>query len=193
MIRAAWKPIALSLALALSGPALARDSSTTVPYPVLGRTAQEVYGFIKQHAPRAAKNATFAFTLIATKTDKREAGAGSSCRYSRFRTSAIYALYLPRHTKPATLPAPTRARWAAFADYLKRHEEGHRALWRSCFADYDAQSLQLRASDCAALDAARETLFTQIKKACVRQDEAYDASFRKDVLKQPFVKEALGK
>jgi hypothetical protein len=27
----------------------------------------------------------------------------------------------------------------------------------------------------------------------VRKDEAYDASFRKDVLEQPFVKEALGR
>jgi predicted secreted Zn-dependent protease len=187
------RAVVLAWALAVPGMAVAKDSSKIVAYPVLGATAEEVYAFIKRHAPRAAPNATFAFTLIATKTEKREADEGASCRYNRFSTSAVYAFYLPRHAKPETLPPPAREMWAAFARYLRGHEEGHRAIWRSCLAEYDAKSLQLSGADCKGLDAAREKLFTRIKRTCVRQDEAYDASFRKDVVKQPFVKEALGR
>jgi predicted secreted Zn-dependent protease len=184
---------AFAAVLVMSGTALAGETSRTVPYAVTGRTAADVYAFIKTRAPRVAKNPTFAFTMIATKTEKRVAGQGASCRFSRFKTSAFYAFYIPRHAKPATLPEATRAKWQAFEDYLKRHEEGHREIWRTCFADYDAQTLQLSAADCTLLDQAREALFTGIKKACLQQDEAYDARFRKEVVKHPFVKEALRK
>jgi hypothetical protein len=37
----------------------------------------------------------------------------------------------------------------------------------------------------------REQLFTEIKRGCIAQDEAFDVVFRKEVLREPFVAEAL--
>ena len=181
---------AVFLCLAASG-ALAAEKSSVAYYPVTGKTAAEVYANIKKASPRVARNSTFAFTLIATKTAKKTVNKDNACRHSSFNTSAIYVFNLPRHSNPAALPAAARAKWGAFVDYLLRHEEGHRTIWRQCFKEYDAQALELSAKTCEKLDAAREKLFTAIKRKCVAQDEAYDVIFRKEVLREPFVAAAL--
>jgi predicted secreted Zn-dependent protease len=179
--------------LTTSSAVMAKDSVRIVTYPVTGKTAAEVYDQIKKKAPRVATNATFAFTLIATKTVKPEVQTAQSCRYRSVKTSAIYTIYIPRHTEPALLRSPTQRKWKNFMTYLAQHENTHHLFWEACFKDYDARAKALTASTCAELDGLRESLFTQIKKDCLRQDEAFDVTFRKEVLSEPFVKEALAK
>ena len=190
MFRKSFQTLALIILLTTSTVATAKEASRTVNYIVDGKSAAEVYDFIKRKAPRVAANATFAFTSIATKTDKAERKGKGKCSYSRFKTSAIYGFFIPKHQTPARLPSRTRAKWHGFTAYLQQHEEGHRAIWRACFSDYDAQALKLSAPDCAELDAAREAIFNTIKRACVQQDETYDVQFRKDVVQTPFMREA---
>lgn len=181
----------LALLMVLPAPVAGEERSAVLPYPVKGTSAADIYTDIKTNAPRVAANATFAFTAIATKTDKTHKVDAGGCRYKRFRTSAIYNFVLPRHPNGKALKKGLGGKWLAFVNYLKVHEEGHRDIWRACFADYDAQAMELVAKDCAALDATRERLFTSIKKRCIGQDEAYDVIFRKEVLKHPFMAEAL--
>jgi predicted secreted Zn-dependent protease len=184
--------IAVTLAV-VSTASLGKDRSSLILYPVSGKTAPAVYESIKKNAPRVVRNATFAFTIIATKTDKAMAKSQQSCRYKSFRTSAIFDFVIPRHTDPNTLPPKTRAKWSNFVAYLRTHEAGHRTIWQNCFAEYDAQALALRDNTCDGLDRTSEKLFTAIKRKCLAADEAYDAEFRKAVLKEPFVAEALRK
>lgn len=172
-------------------PAGAAEKSSIAYYPVTGSNAAAVYEDIKRSAPKIAPNATFAFTVIATKTDKKMAEAKGSCRYAGFATSAAYVFNLPQHVKPASLPRTTLGKWKNFVGYLLAHEERHRSIWRGCFQVYDSQALALSAKSCTMLDAAREKLFTTVKRGCVAQDEAIDAVFRKEALKEPFVAEAL--
>jgi predicted secreted Zn-dependent protease len=191
MFRESFPALALILALNASTVACAKDVAKTVSYLVQGKTAAEVYDFIKTKSPRVAGNATFAFTMIATKTDKKEKKTGGACGYSAFKTSAIFNYVLPRHQNPTALKPKTRAKWVAFESYLKTHESGHRDIWVACFAKYDAAALSLSTTDCTSLDKQREKTFTSLKRECLKQDEAYDVVFRKDVLKHPFVAEAL--
>jgi len=176
-----------------SAIASAAESSKIITYPVSGTTALALYDSIKTSSPRVARNATFAFTAIATKTSKTTKMAKDGCKYSRFQTSAHYIFTLPRLTSKKGVSPALSAKWSSFADYLKTHEEGHRSIWRKCFAEYDAGVLELSAKTCEALDKKRERLFAAIKKRCLQKDEDYDFVFRKDVLKQQFVKEALNK
>jgi predicted secreted Zn-dependent protease len=191
MFHESFRMVALCCLCVTSSAAHAKDTSSITQYPVTGKTAQLVYDDIKAHAPRVANNATFAFTMIATKTDKKTAKTKTSCRYSSFKTSAIYNFVIPRHSSPAIMPAKTQNKWANFVAYLKNHEAGHRTIWQNCLADYDQQSRSLSADTCDALDAAREKLFTTLKRKCLAEDEAYDVQFRKAVLREPFVAEAL--
>jgi predicted secreted Zn-dependent protease len=184
-------PILAVTLLMLASPALAKEKSSIAYYPVTGSNAAAVYASIKQSSPKIARNSTFAFTLIATKTDKKTAESANGCRYISFATSAAYVFHLPQHVKPASLPKATLAKWKNFVTYLRIHEEGHRTIWRQCFNDYDAEALILTSGNCDRLDAAREKLFTQIKRACIARDEAYDVVFRKEVLKEPFIAETL--
>lgn len=185
--------IALGFAIAamLAQGATAKEKSSVAYYPVTGSNAAAVYANIKQSAPKIARNSTFAFTLIATKTDKKTAESEAGCRYTSFATSAAYVFHLPQHVKSASLPKATLGKWKNFVAYLHRHEEGHRTIWRECFKTYDAGALTLIVGSCERLDAAREKLFTKIKRGCIAQDEAYDVVFRKEVLKEPFIAEAL--
>jgi predicted secreted Zn-dependent protease len=191
MFHESFRSLAVALLCITSGVALARDISSITQYPVTGKTAGDVYADIKAHAPRVASNATFAFTMIATKTDKREKVAAKSCRYSSVKTSAIYNFVIPRHSNAEALPAKTRLKWDNFVTYLKIHEQGHRQIWQTCLANFDKAALDLSASTCKALDLAREQLLTSIKRSCLQQDEAYDVQFRRAVLREPFVAEAL--
>ncbi len=170
---------------------MAKDASSITQYPVTGKTAQLVYDDIKAHAPRVANNATFAFTMIATKTDKKTAKTKKSCRYSSFKTSAIYNFVIPKHSNPAMMSAKTQNKWANFVVYLRNHEAGHRTIWQNCLADYDAQALTLSDDTCDDLDMAREKILNGLKRKCLAEDEAYDVQFRKAVLREPFVAEAL--
>jgi predicted secreted Zn-dependent protease len=186
-----FHPILAVMFLMLTPPVFAKEKSSLAYYPVTGSNAAAVYANIKQSSPKIARNSTFAFTLIATKTDKKTAASANVCSYISFATSAAYVFHLPQHVKSASLPKATLAKWKNFVAYLRTHEEGHRTIWRSCFNDYDAQALTLTAGNCDKLDAAREKLFTRIKRACIARDEAYDFVFRKEVLKEPFIDEAL--
>lgn len=178
--------------ISLVVPARAADTARIAYYPVSGKTARDIYDYIRIKAPRIAPNATFAYTAIATKTDKKEKTSGKSCRYVRFKTSGYYIFNLPRHTKLKSMSPKTRSGWLSFVNYLKNHEAGHRTSWHKCLADYDARAKTLTAHNCADLDKAREKLFTKTKLACIEQDEKMDYHFRQDVLKVPFVAEALG-
>jgi predicted secreted Zn-dependent protease len=182
-----------ALLLACATPSSAAEASRTVYYPVKGRTAPDIYASIRSASPRVEKGATFAFTRIATKTDSKLGKANAQCRYVSFRTAGYFIFTLPQHVAPDQLPAKLRSKWLSFVDYLLVHEQGHRDMWQQCFADYDAAVLQLSAGDCRELDALREKLFTDIKRRCIAKDEAFDVIFRKEVLREPFMKDALRK
>jgi predicted secreted Zn-dependent protease len=180
-----------AILLPLAPCALAKEKTSAMYYPVTGSNAAAVYENIKKLAPKIAPNSTFAFTLIATKTDKKTAKGQDGCRYTSFATSAAYVFHLPQHVKSEALPKGTLGKWKDFVAYLYHHEEGHRDFWRQCLNDYDARALTLSAKSCEELDGVREQLFTEIKRGCIAQDEAFDVVFRKEVLREPFVAEAL--
>jgi predicted secreted Zn-dependent protease len=183
--------LVLAACLHLSSSALAKDQSQVATYWVNGKNAKEIYDSIRSNGPKVVANMILAYTAIATKTEQDTAVANGKCRFTIFRTSAIFIFNLPQHRKPALMPAALRGRWDNFVAYLLHHEEGHREIWRACLKDYDARALALSAKTCEKLEQDREKLFTSIKRGCIAQDEAYDVVFRKEVLKEPFVAEAL--
>jgi predicted secreted Zn-dependent protease len=191
MFRESFPTLALIILLTASTSAEAKDIAKTVSYLVQGKTAQEIYEYIKTKSPRVAGNSTFAFTMIATKTDKTEKKSATACGFATFKTSAIFNYVLPRHANASVLKPKTLAKWQAFESYLKVHEQGHSNIWLRCFAKYDAAARVMTAKDCKALDKQREQTFTAIKRECLKQDEAFDVVFRKEVLRHPFVAEAL--
>jgi predicted secreted Zn-dependent protease len=180
----------ITISILASTPTNARDTSAVAFYPVDGKSPYEVLRYIKTKSPRVARNATFAFTLIATKTAKKTQESASGCSYKLFKTSALYGFNLPQHKNLTAMPKRDRTNWQAFVTYLLNHEEGHRTIWQRCFLSYDAEALALKANTCDALDEAREARFTKIKRQCVGEDEAYDVVFRKEVLLHPFMRKA---
>lgn len=181
----------IAACLHLSPSALAKDQSQVATYWVNGKNAKEIYDSIRSNGPKVVANMILAYTAIATKTEQDMAIANGKCHFTTFRTSAIFIFNLPQHRKPALMPAALRGRWDNFVAYLLHHEEGHREIWRACLKDYDARAMTLSAKTCEKLEQDREKLFTSIKRGCIAQDEAYDVVFRKEVLKEPFVAEAL--
>ena len=177
----------------LSAPTFAASQSRLAFYAVAGKTPQEIYEIIKTSAPRVASNATFALTTPATKTISKTLQVKGVCKYTKFKTSTFYIYTLPRHIKPETMSAKTRAKWNGFVEYLKVHEQGHGKSWDSCLSDYDQEALGLAAKNCQNLEKSREKLFTKIKRLCLERDEKMDFVFRKEVQSVPFLREALRK
>jgi len=185
-------PLIAAMLFAAAGNAHAAENSAVVTYPAKGNSARAIYEDIKKNAPRVAPNATFAFTAIATKTVKAHKVDGSGCSYRTFNTSVIFNFVVPQHAGTNPLAKSLAKKWGSFVEYLKKHEEGHRDIWRRCIAEYDQTALTLKGADCGALDVQREQMFTALKRRCVAQDEAYDVIFRKQVVNHAFMREALG-
>lgn len=186
----------ISLALlcaCLISNAEAGSQSRIAHYAVAGKTAHDIYEIIKTTAPRVAANATFAFTVPATRTIVKHTRTKGSCKYAAIKTSAFYIFHLPKHIQPETMSKTTRAKWQDFVEYLETHEQGHATSWNACFASYDQQGLTLKAKTCEQLDKNLEKLFTKIKRNCLVLDEKMDFHFRKQVQSTPFLSEALRK
>jgi predicted secreted Zn-dependent protease len=165
--------------------------SKVITYPVTGKTAKDIHDNIRKVSPKIARNATYAFSIPSVKIDKSHKKTKSSCSFGRYSTRLHFAYVVPKLTTKSGLAPGVAAKWNSFAAYLLEHEKTHGAMWRSCLSAHDAEVRQLSAKTCESLDKKRERMFEAAKKKCVAADEKFDFQFRKEVLKHPFVAEAL--
>ena len=177
------------LALAAT-PAMAHKE-LTVHYPVKGNTAGEIQDYIKANGPVVGRSVPYAFTMIATKTNKRTEKTGDTCRYRRYQTSMVFTYVLPRLDGGQGLPKATLANWKKFTQDLKVHETLHKDNWSQCLAEHDKAAAAVKAGDCDKLEKKVEKLLSTKKLACLRNDMKIDDVFGRQLWKDPFVKEAM--
>lgn len=160
-------------------------------YSINGNSALEVYRSMLSRGPRV--NGVKAYA--ATSAQSSQAGflvQGQSCRVRDYHFKIDFVIKLPRMANDGRLPPLVRAKWRQFSDFVKKHEETHRAIWMGCAREFESRIASLKSGTCDTLDARAAQLWDQIRMACDRKHQAFDAAQQKLLVRHPFVRLVLG-
>ncbi|MFO0994210.1 MAG: DUF922 domain-containing protein [Hyphomicrobiales bacterium] len=184
--------IAVALVAGGSVAVMAKPNATTQYkyYPVSGDSAVELYIAMMKRGPHVNGDQAYASTTATQTLDGRFVRA-SSCRLHDMNLSFQFTIRLPKLSSTKGLSQTTRDRWQAFSQFLRKHEETHRAIWLACAADFEKRAMAVKASTCEQADAEIARLADQTRIACNKKHDAFDAAEQKRVAKHPFVKLVL--
>jgi predicted secreted Zn-dependent protease len=179
----------LAAVLAISGPVDARPHQTTTYayYTVSGRSAAEIYRAMLLRGPHVDGQKAYAATSARHKLGGRFI-QGASCNLSNISLSFDFKIQLPKLQSDIALTGRTRSNWIAFAAFVRKHEETHRAIWLGCARELEQRLQSLKAKDCTTAEQQVEKLDTDIWNLCNAKHNAFDAAEQLRLAKHPFVK-----
>ncbi len=156
-------------------------------YTVKGKSAQEVYDAMIARGPHVNGAKAYASTS-ATSSQEGKLLPGKQCRVTDYTFNIDFVIRLPRVANEKLLKGETRKRWLAFSDFLRRHEERHRAIWLECASELEERVKALRADDCDEVDREAAELWESIRAQCNLKHDAFDTAEQKRLASHPFVK-----
>jgi predicted secreted Zn-dependent protease len=175
-------------------PAVAKPSVTTnyVYYKVSGESAVDIYSSMLSRGPHVNGAKAYAATLAESSQSGKLEQKGS-CRVRDYKFAMKFTIRLPRIADHDGLTPKVAARWQQFTQFLKKHEETHRAIWVDCARDIENQINSLRAKSCAEIDRRAQQIVDRVQKACNRKHTAFDNAEQKRLSKHPFVKMVIAR
>ena len=183
----------LALAL-LSITAAARPAGDTTYdyYTVSGSDAAELHNAMIRRGPHlSGKNAYALTTMRSTQTGRLV--QGKSCKVSNYNVSMSFKMKLPKLRDGTKLSGAERGRWSAFAFFVKRHEETHRAIWLGCGREMERRIAGLKAASCGAWEAAEKKIVASVVARCNVKHQGFDNSEQRRLASHPFVRAAFGR
>lgn len=115
---------------------------------------------------------------------------GQSCRLEDFTVSAEFTMTLPRLGGGAKLSPDLAARWSSFEDFVRRHEEGHRAIWLETMDRARTRISALSAPTCRELQAEVDVEFQKEWRSGERRQDAYDRADQEKLVRHPLLQAA---
>jgi predicted secreted Zn-dependent protease len=176
-----------------SGVALARPANDTAYeyYSVAGKSAAEIHNNMIRRGPHlSGKNAYALTTMKSAQTGKLI--QGKTCRVSDYNVNMSFKMRLPRLRDGVKLSGAERGRWNAFAAFVRRHEETHRAIWLGCAKEMERRVRAISAKSCGAWEAAEKKIVAAVVSSCNAKHQAFDAAEQRSLARHPFVRAAFG-
>lgn len=176
------------------GQAAAKPAVTTnyVYYKVSGESAIDIYSSMLSRGPHVNGAKAYAATLAESSQSGKLEQKGL-CRVRDYQFAMKFTIRLPRIADQESLTPKVSARWQQFTQFLKKHEETHRAIWVGCARDIEKQINALRAKSCNDVDRRAQQIVDRIQNACNRKHAAFDAAEQKRLSKHPFVKMVIAR
>jgi predicted secreted Zn-dependent protease len=177
----------------LSVAAAARPAGDTSYeyYNVSGSDAASLHNNMIRRGPHlSGKNAYALTTMRSTQTGRLI--QGKTCKVSNYNVGMSFKMKLPKLRDGTKLSGAERGRWNAFAAFVKRHEETHRAIWLGCGRDMERRVAGLRAANCNAWEAAEKKIVAAVVSSCNAKHQAFDAAEQRSLARHPFVRAAFG-
>lgn len=147
-------------------------STRIVTYRVVGSSASDLVSYMRRNPFPGDHGAAVANIRPSYSLSIAGKQAAGGCRASSVNLKVSFVMTLPS-ASGAMSPA-TRAAWNGFVAFARRHEEGHRAIYLQCANAFVAKAQQMTAATCMGLDASIRSLLESQKRACDRQQAAYD-------------------
>lgn len=156
---------------------LSTAQAPTAFYTIHGVTATDIRNQIIRCAPREG-DSTAKFTgetSYRLNWQYNITSDGSKCYLSDVRVGLNTQINMPDWQTDPAASARLRSEWQRFTTALMSHEQGHISLDRLYAASFTADLEQLRTSDCAAMNAAVQSLVARDTAKLNNANTAYDA------------------
>jgi predicted secreted Zn-dependent protease len=159
-------------------------------YPVSGKTALELMRNLHLHGPTVAGAGAYA-TIQSAFSESGAVVQGKGCRVPRYTIGMSFTITLPvAQDLPEASPRVRKA-WQSFYNFVKRHEETHKAIWVGCATAMQAQVRALSARSCEVLQQRAAQIVARGQAQCRRKQDAFDRSERSRLKAQPLLQQAL--
>ncbi len=119
----------------------------------------------------------------------REMSVASCKATGNYRFSVTISEKLPRADTSQLSPADA-SRWNSFAQFVRRHEDTHRAIWVSCAADAERKFVAGGTQDCGSAHSRAIKIYNEMIAQCKPKQVAFDAQQRGVLKSHPFIKYA---
>jgi predicted secreted Zn-dependent protease len=181
-----------AIVAALAGNAAAKPKHTTSYsyYSVSGDSAGELYSSMLRRGPHVDGQKAYAATSAKHRFQARFV-QGSSCKIKDLTLSFEFSIRLPKAKDPKALKGSTKVGWAAFSDFVRKHEEMHRTIWLGCAQELERRILAIRTNSCDKAERMAEELDSAAWESCNKKHNAFDAAEQLRLAKHPFVRQVL--
>jgi predicted secreted Zn-dependent protease len=158
-------------------------------YTVSGSTAQSLDQQMISRGPWHGQGRAYA-NIVAKPDYSGQLVEGQTCRLEDFKVTAHFTMTLPKLANGTKLSKDLTARWNSFQNFVRRHEEGHRAIWIDTMRSAQSRIIALRAPTCSQLQAQIDTVFQEEWRAGERRQDAYDRADQQKLVRHPLIQAA---
>lgn len=99
---------------------------------------------------------------------------GAVCRAPDVNLRIEFVMTLPRAVDRVSMSARTRAAWDIFAEFARRHEKYHQAVYEAFARDFASKASRMTATSCFALKLEIQQQYEQMKRDCESRQQAFD-------------------
>ncbi len=185
--------LAVSIAAIVTFPANAaakpRVSTKYTYYSISGSDANRIYRQMVSRGPHVAGSRALASTTVKTQHGGSMV-SGTRCRVNKYTIDMQFTIRLPRLASRKALSPRTRKQWDAFAAFVRRHEERHKAIWIGCAVRTEQRIRKLRARSCTTVDRLSAKVIKEEQVRCNKAHDAFDARDQKNLARHPLVRAA---
>lgn len=161
-------------------------------YTISGRTAVEIYDGMLRRGPHVDGDKAYASTS-ATSSQQGKLVAGGSCRIQDYAVKIDFVIRLPRIRDGVSLTSAERGRFQKFMQFLRTHEETHRAIWLDSAAKLEAKVEGIAAPTCGEVETKSERLWNEMRRSTALRHQAFDSAEQKRLIQHPFVRYVLSR
>lgn len=182
--------LAAAILAAVSCAPVQAQPKTTVTYSyyaVSGDTLRDIYRSMVRSSPSVNGTRGFGITLA---SPGRQMNVASCRATGRYQLGMSLNIKLPRVVDTGGLTASEVSQWNRFSQFVRTHEDTHKAIWLACAADLERKFLAGPADDCGSSHARAMKLWKEMVSACQPKQAAFDAAQRGVVKAHPFMKYA---
>jgi predicted secreted Zn-dependent protease len=179
------------VAFSVSTPAKAKPKVKTkyVYYSISGQSARTLYEQMVRRGPHVNGERALASTTLKPE-QTGQIGGKSDCRVRNYRLNLDFTIRLPKAQSEKSLSPKLRKHWRRFYQFVRAHEQRHRAIWINCARRIEKKVRGLRARTCAQLGQQMDAVFTAEGARCERQHDAFDTAEQKRLARHPLVRAA---
>jgi predicted secreted Zn-dependent protease len=168
-------------------PASAQPIMTTSYsyYGVSGDSLAELHRNMVSRGPMLNGSRSYGVTTVAPGKNMSIASCEANGRY---QISLSVNIKLPKIADAGGLTPGELAQFRRFSQFVKKHEETHRSIWRDCAGEMERRFVAGTTQDCSTAHSRAMQLFKDMVAQCKPRQIAFDQAQRGVLKSHPFMK-----
>jgi predicted secreted Zn-dependent protease len=187
----------IAAALLVSAPSLMaraapRVTTKYVYFNAAGTTDARLFSAVRAHGPVVSGRHAFARTRMKASVSAKMMRKGGRCAIRKVDFRLKFIIAVPRAAQRKNFSPALSRRWRQFRKHLVWHEKRHRAIWLKCAREAERRIRRLTAASCVSLNRRMKAEYHKAMRECDALHAAFDAREQRAIMRDPFVRAALG-